>query len=247
MLDVLRDPIWQFIGATIGVLSVGLAALQLRQRTKRSLTYDFIYIATVGGIPGEERLRLYWDDKPVSQVKVILLEIKNTGNSPIEPKDFIHPLFVAVKGGGAILSADLIESQPDFLGQSLASLTCEEKRVEFPPVLLNAGDYFVVRLLLSDFSGQAIVEGRVVGVKTIAPREVPTQAKTLWWATIGWVAVLALSLLTVYFNARVLKGDVNAAELAEALTTGSTWAAASLVVFFIASLFRRSLRRRSRQ
>ena len=43
MFDLLRDPLWQFIGALLALLAIGVSvALYLIQRRKKRLSYEIV-------------------------------------------------------------------------------------------------------------------------------------------------------------------------------------------------------------
>jgi uncharacterized integral membrane protein len=173
MLEFLRDSIWQFIGALVGLLAIVLTiVLYQRQRQQKAFTYEVVANTRLLTVSKEirRRVKILLDDKPVEDVRYVLLRFTNSGNVPIVPTDFVETLQVKFGGSAELLSYEITETSPTELRIELTQPG--PQAIELKPLLLNAGDSFSVKLLLGQFTESMQITGRIVGVKRIASRNV---------------------------------------------------------------------------
>ncbi len=160
MLDVIRDPLWQFVGAVIGLVAIGIA---LWLHPRKSLSYEVISSNLVR-IDVDERLKkktkVLYDGKRVENVSTLLIKITNTGNRPILTTDYIEPITIWLSGKALILDAGM-ETHPATLN---AEVGFDDQNIVFDPVMLNSGDSIKIAALIKNYS-QWGMDGRIVGVK----------------------------------------------------------------------------------
>lgn len=170
---------------SIAAIVVSFAIYQW-QRQRRALTYHvksaYPLLKSTEELQG--RLIVQVDGVAVRNIDLMFIEVQNSGNHPISRTDFDVPFAIVFEPPAHIISAVVDAEAPDNLG---VALEVEEKKVILNPMLLNPGDKFTLKLLLSSDSGKYAVLGRVVGVKEISesrPRD-----------SYGWVAFLGLALV----------------------------------------------------
>lgn len=182
------DPIWGVIGvgATIlfgivGVIGVVVTFRQLVQNRK-GLSYKIESITPVLRVEQglNKKIEILLDGEPVRDVHLILITLINTGNSSIKPVDYERAVSITIQGEAKILSIEVVEKHPKRLGEVVedSNNTC----VIFKKILLNSKDYFTLKLLVSDFSGNTTdlyVDGRIDGVKDIVEVRESRLAKAL--------------------------------------------------------------------
>ena len=185
MWELLRDPMWQAIGAGVGlvaiVTSISLAvAVYVLQRRRKELGYRVLSQTKVVSVEAEveeEIVILFWG-QVVTDVYLVLVELVNSGNQSIVEADYERRLSVDLGNGARVLSAEQVESKPEGIAVSW-SISGSREKVQIDPVLLNGGDSVSLKILVSGFGGTVGVEGRIVGVKKIrALGEEPGTAKT---------------------------------------------------------------------
>lgn len=195
MWELLRDPIWQGIGAVIGVAGIVSAitlgvVLYLLQRHRKELGYRVLSHTRVVSVEAEvaERVQVLYEGQPVRDVHLVEVEVVNSGNEAIVVQDYEYPLAIGTGEKSRVLTAVLVEAEPEGLpAWPIISESGDTVRVQ--PLLLNPGDSFKVRILVSEFAGAVDVSTRIVGVKEI--RELPEGAGTLKRAVVIGVAALA--------------------------------------------------------
>lgn len=171
MLDLLRDPIWQFVGAIVALLTILISiAIYIAQRRRKDLSYEIL--ANVPLLTVEEdtvgELQLLFREAPVKGTRLFLARIVNTGNVPVNAEDYDAPITVRFRDRVQVLSAVITEQSPSNLNVSAQPATTS---VSFSKNLLNPGDSFSCRVLLSNYSKGFAVESRVAGVSRIHPVE----------------------------------------------------------------------------
>lgn len=189
MIEFLRDGAWQAIGAFFTIAAIVASFVIYRwQSQRRALTYHvksvYPLLKTTEELQG--RLNVQVDGVAVRNIDVMFLEVQNSGNHPISRSDFDIPFAIVFEPPARIFSAVVDAEEPANLG---VSLEVEEQRVSLKPILLNPGDKFTLKLLLSSDSKGYDVVGRVIGVREIAeskPRE-----SYAWLAFFGLALVLA--------------------------------------------------------
>jgi hypothetical protein len=185
-MDMLRDPLWQFVGAVVAVLALVLSVvIALAQRQRKRLGYD-IETATPVLTMREElagRLKVLLDDAPVEDLGLYILRISNHGNVPIRPADYDRPIKITFGADSQILSAEVTEQRPSNLG---AAVTFDSSCVTIQPLLLNARDSFQMKCLVTR-AKRIEVEGRLAGVSRI---ESSTSALSPSRVLLGFVGLL---------------------------------------------------------
>jgi len=167
MPAILRDQIWQFVGAAFGFAAIIVSIVLYRtQRRRKALSYDIITFPTpLLSVDNEVKgkVQVLFDGNPVQDVYLVTLEFINSGNVPIVPADYVRRVSVSFGESARILTCEVVKTDPDNLE---ASVDIEATRVALEPVLLNSGDAITLKFLVSGFD---VIEfdGRIVGVKHV--------------------------------------------------------------------------------
>lgn len=167
MFDILRDPMWQFVGVLVTII-VGIISiiLVLKERNKKALSYELVSHASLLSVEKEvrDRLSITYEGKPISQLTLNLIKLINSGNTPITITDFVRPLTILFDETSEIISAEVIERKPKSLE---ATVTHNRTQVTVNPTLLNGSDWFEIKILSSGQGEITSVSGRVVGIREI--------------------------------------------------------------------------------
>lgn len=189
---------WQLLvsvaGVIIGILAIVVSIRLARsQRPRRQLSYMTSIIPLVAvrkEVKG--RLRIFFDDKPVSNADMVILTLINSGNQPITPQDFVSPVTISFGSQAEILSCDITETVPEDLG---ALVDVAPKSIVLKPLLLNSEDTVTMKILLTQYEGEPAVRGRVLGIKDIQP----TQQHSSDWYTVNEYVFFGAFLVTTGF------------------------------------------------
>ena len=177
MLDI-RDSAWQAIGVIIGAI-IGLVGIivaiytYVKQTKKKSLSYQIIESTPLLTVNSEikSKLKFLYENREVDDIHLLILEIKNDGNIPIESRDFEpqFPLTFSFGEKAKILSVDIIEMTPNNLAPKIEEFEAEPHKIVISPLLLNHGDRFRIKLLLTQFRPTADIKlsTRISGVKEV--------------------------------------------------------------------------------
>lgn len=189
LLDFLRDPTWQFVGAAFAVIAI---IVTLRQRQRKALTYQVKSTATLLTASEEiaSRVKVFFDSAEVNDIRLWLIEVKNSGNAPISMADFEKPLQLTFGDSARVLSVAVIDKRPDDLP---AEVETRDSSVVLIPLLLNAGDRLLVKALVTN-AGEIDVTARVNGVsriQRISDPDAPMPKKLLWGLFIFVVSAAA--------------------------------------------------------
>jgi len=194
MLGILRDPVWQFVGALLAVAAMGLSVwIYFAQRTSKRLLVERIVripLVTMGpnAVPG---LTVSLNGRPINQATVLVVRIENIGNAAIPATDYESPIALIFDGTSEVLDASLSDASPDSLP---VTFDRSGSVLRLAPLLLNPGDVFTFRALLAASDVRYSVSARIAGVKRVETiRPVPATRSLL----------AALGLL-VFFGAYVL-------------------------------------------
>lgn len=184
MLEILRDSVWQSIGAVFSIAAIFASfAIYRWQRRKTAFTYlvksAYPLLKATEELHG--RLSVQVDGVAARNIDVMFIEFQNSGNCPIARNDFDVPVAIAFKPPVRIISAVVDIESPRNLGVNLG---LEEQQVTLTPMLLNPGDKFTLKLLLSSDSLKYVILGRIMGVKHIT--EARPSYLLVWLSFLGF-------------------------------------------------------------
>jgi len=211
ILEVFRDQVWQFVGAFLGLVAICVTIiLYLRQRSRRALTFDILSCTSLISEPEEAEgcLQIVFGEQRVHQVYLLMIRITNSGNQPIESTHYERPLTLCVKEPARILTAEVVETNRSSLSTELLPGGADKWESRLPPdltldtnlrtiplrsILLNGGDSFVIKMLVSEYRpGDFSLDGRVVGVSDI--EKTKRRPWLQWyWLLVGLVLLLVVS------------------------------------------------------
>jgi hypothetical protein len=105
----------------------------------------------------------------VKNVRLVEARLVNAGHVPIRVADYAEKISLEFADGD-VLSAHIIESEPESLANNIKNgvALVEEvrpKAIVFKPVLLNPGNYFVVKVFVCGSTSSPVLKGHVEGIK----------------------------------------------------------------------------------
>jgi hypothetical protein len=167
--DVLSDPRWQAWGVilsiSLGIPSLVIAIIALRkQRIQKEVAYKTISDTLLFDPQKEIERRFQFDGKEISNLRLVILKISNSGDMPILPGEFIEPVTFLFGSQSEILDAEVIEKKPCNLKVVLKP---DVNTLTLAPLLLNKGETIKLKILLSGVSEKVRVESRIVGLQEI--------------------------------------------------------------------------------
>lgn len=167
MLELLRDPLWQFIGAMLAVAALGASFLIYQlQRSRKAITYEVISRTNLLTVREEleGKLQVLYEGEPAKSLTLIVLKVWNSGNQPILSVDFERPLSFCTGKASRLLTAAVTYVEPPEL---VAEFEAAENFLIVKPGLLNSGDAVTFKLLVRDASSSLCPDARIVGVKSV--------------------------------------------------------------------------------
>ncbi len=115
-MEFLSSPVWQIIiNAAIGLITVSVSVLIFRKQIKRKgISYEVVSDAPVLSIREEVkgRVKVLFDTKPVSDARMVILKIWNSGNTDILTNEFVDPIKFNFGEKAEILDAEILETVP---------------------------------------------------------------------------------------------------------------------------------------
>lgn len=199
--SILRDPVWQFAGAIIGAVAVAIsiwAALRARRTKRLTYSHRFTPLLSVGQAI-RDKVSILYDGQPVTDVQLLSVVLRNSGDMPIVPADFVRPIELSVAAESTILTADVSATEPNDLGAGIewtrgseAMADGASRTIVLQPLLLNPRDTVTLSLLVTGSSALE-VRGRIAGVARIATAAPPLsrRASALSYAGGGLLGCLA--------------------------------------------------------
>ena len=167
MDQLIRDPLWTFVGVVFALLAVIITVvIYFAQRKKKKLSYEIVSTTQLLGVKEEikGKVKVLYEGSEVKNVHLLTIKFINTGNVPIASSDYERPLVMNVNEGATVLTHEIINEEPENIGIKVDVDGCE---FNFSPVLLNPKDSFTVKALVSDLEGKPKIDGRINGVKSI--------------------------------------------------------------------------------
>jgi hypothetical protein len=165
MIELLRDPAWQFIGAVITLVALtATIIIYWLQRQRKAISYEVVsknQLLTVRE-ELEGKLQVLYEGQPARDICLLIIKLFNSGNVAVSSTDYERQISFNTGASSKILSAVVTDVEPQNI---FVEIDVEESRVKVRPVLLNPKDSITLKLLVSDFSGAVSPDGRVIGVK----------------------------------------------------------------------------------
>ena len=184
-MEILRDPLWQFIGALLALLAITITLIIFfLQRKKKKISYEvskFPLLSFREELEG--KFKIYYEDNIVKNVLSIVIKFYNTGNQPISSNDFERNLSIEFEKKAKILSSSICHTEPENLS---AKMNIDNNRIVFDPLLLNPKDCFTVRSLVTESEGKFSLDYRIIGLNKIIEGS-PTQTSSFVFLLIGFL------------------------------------------------------------
>jgi hypothetical protein len=177
----LRDPIWQFAGVILGLISIVVSIiLYYFARARKNLSYEILAATSLLKVSetarGIGKLEVTLDDKNINGLYNYLIRFSNRGNLPIEMKDFSVSLTIAFKEPGKIIDCQIIDARnkdlKGVLNKSVEFIRPNNDGEKFgavlKPVLINPKDWFTVQIVAEHQTlSEILIIGRISGVEEI--------------------------------------------------------------------------------
>lgn len=176
MWELLRDPMWQFIGVAValgtGLASLGIGFLALRQqRRRKSLTYQVLTKTPLATVREDyhSEVEIRYRGEPVQDVSLVTAKLSNSGNTPIARRDYETNIDIIFGPDARILSAEILDADPKELADVVERPLIDNgaRTVFVRPCLLNPSDYITIKVLVEQFDGDIAVSARIKGVKRV--------------------------------------------------------------------------------
>ena len=216
----LRDPIWQAIGAVIGIIALVVSTMVAYDIYRKSVLYTNVTITKLlvfdplqFGKAVEGRIALLVDGRTAASVLVHYYSISNTGRVPVRPDDYVKPIRISVEEPWEILAVETEGSNPPDWQVRWTKVSTNVFEME--PVLLNPEDTIWVLIVTTgpteteyEDSLELRWTARIANVHAlnVRPRETPEEQSGLgvFWTGIShygwslyWFAGLAICLFVV--------------------------------------------------
>lgn len=209
MLEFLRDPLWQSIGALLALVAIIISIFVFfAQRKRKSLAYEVVSQTALLSVAEEleGKLKILYQRKPVREVNLLILSLSNNGDTPILASDFVREVSIDFSNSTKILSAEVSETSPDNLN---ASAFVDGESIKLRPILWNSGDSVTFKILLGQFDGNFNLDGRIIGVKSIAKKAAQAYSRQIISVTLAMMSILLLTLIPTWFYLQSKPSNTN--------------------------------------
>lgn len=196
----IREMLSSQVAAISGWLGLLVMLLIFFLFTLRSKEFSFGVVAQSTLVDlSEERLaefQVVFQGEEMQWVEAITVRFENSGDIPIEVRDFDGPMFVRLAKGSRILSASVAERSPKTLGPIFSIK--EGNQLSIEPLLLNRGDSFSISVVIDGDPGVPELTARIADVPRVTriePPKQPTQTPgfMLGFGIVGFVAYMYLA------------------------------------------------------
>jgi hypothetical protein len=142
--------------------------LFFRFRQPKRLTYVITTnkpIVSEAAYRAGDQLRVSWGDDRLGEPRLIIVRIMNGGRQAIESRDYERPVEASIeKGNGVIKSAEILDRAEDVGGAVLCEMpTGGVRSISLKPWLLNAGEWFDLRLVIDGSAEKVTLSSRISG------------------------------------------------------------------------------------
>lgn len=146
----------------VGALIINLAVTKNRARKafSRRTVLDTTLISKKNIT--NSKVEVLYDGKPVESVRIIQIELRNTGAKEILPADFVEPVQLIFPDSYQVFEAEIAKKHP---GNFSPKFSRSKNTFTLEPTLMNAGDWVILQVI-AGFSEAApiLIDGRISGV-----------------------------------------------------------------------------------
>ena len=194
-MEFLHD--WQFWSVVVGLLAILIpVVIFVLQRNKKRLAYDVLTETALLSIDDEikGKIKIKYGRKNIQNIHLVILKVQNNGNVDIASSDYEQPIVFSFLES-EILSAEIVQVSPKNLKPAISM---EMSKLTINPILLNKGDFIVIKLLFSNYAKQIDVDTRIMGVKEIEKEDRRDRNRLAFRMTVD-IAMIAWVLMAVIF------------------------------------------------
>jgi hypothetical protein len=108
----------------------------------------------------------------IRRLDSVTVRLRNSGNLPIEARDFERPIAINLANNALVLSASVSDSTPANVSPALSTA---DHKVSIAPLLLNPGDDFSVSLFVEGDPSPVQLNARVSGIRSVVQMSPPSR------------------------------------------------------------------------
>lgn len=202
---------WSFLGFILAAVFGGITIYNEFFRSDQPIIkYELIGNTSILELKEDVRkLKIIYDDLDIKEQKkalsVISFRVNNDGRKPLFKTyyDEMAPLGFTINSG-KIINAEKISISNPYLEDNLQIYIKEEKKAIFSEVILDPGDYFVIKtLILHDESSSPTISpiGKIAGLDRIEITNLLSEEKEQsFWRSVFYGNILVhITRIPVYF------------------------------------------------
>jgi hypothetical protein len=174
----------EFLGiafAILGIVASIITSLLIysNQKSTREISWSIVSDTPVLSVNKElaDDLQVLFHDHPISDARLVVLRLSNTGNVPILREDFDGAIRFEFGNETKILSAELISTEPAQLKDKVP-FKVDAENISLGPLLLNSKDTIIFKVLVAGYQGNVNADARIAGINQISFKK----GKLLSWA-----------------------------------------------------------------
>ena len=199
VLSIIKD--W---GLPVFAVSIAIIVFFL-QRTRKSLSYRVLSKTSLLKIHADvrDKLKIIYEDKPINDLHLIILQFKNNGNEPIKSADFETNIIFEFNKEAKIISNDVIEQNPDTLTYNIMG---NDNELTIYPALFNKNDFLKIKILIENFTTLEKIYGRIIGVPKIT--EITNNPKAVTFSRIYGLTVIGAGILFYFLMSPEINNNI---------------------------------------
>lgn len=158
---------WEFWGAVIGAVAlIATIVIYFLQRNVKRFAYRILTETSLVSVGRKVRgkIKVFYDDKEIETLYLVVVEIVNNGNLEIRTSDFEEQPITIDFPNSNLVSVEVSNTSPKSLKPVISY---EPTQVTIQPLLLNKKDSFTLELIFSKYEHVTEFHARIVGVKDI--------------------------------------------------------------------------------
>lgn len=172
-MSVLRDQIWQFAGALLALITLGVT-VYLFFFGQQFKALQVVILANTSLVEVEQsiaqNIKISYKGDDISNLSLVQLKLENIGSKAVLETDYVRPIKFSFPAQSKIIEASITESNPPNVGMSIQS---NQNIATLSQVLLNPKDRVIIRFLIANTPTQNSnipfdIDARIVEVQRIS-------------------------------------------------------------------------------
>ena len=211
-----------YVVLPLSVIAAALVAYWIysKQKKIKKINYEYISNSNIISVDSQfkEAIEFRFNGERIEKLWLIIIKFTNTGNTPIEARDFEGGIKIKSKSLDKILSHEVIDVSPKNLNVKSVK---HDDHLELMPCLMNPQDHYSLKILVNEYEPTFDINSRISGIKSIKEGSVKPKISMGRYLS-GCIRLVFLLIIPIAFAGGIIVDLIGFTEKQEKMKLEST-------------------------